>query len=93
VPQLLQLLGAVLVLGAFLFRARLAARPGLYAALNAVGSGLLAILALQSRLFGFALLEVVWCAGALAALIPRPGPTRPRPAVPGDVVPGDAHVR
>lgn len=82
--QVVQILGAVCVLAAYvLARAgRMDPESGRYLALNALGSGVLALVALQDRQWGFVLLEGVWsivsCWG-LAALARRraaPAPTR-----------------
>jgi len=68
--DLLQILGAVLVLGAFTASqlGRLDPRAVPYLAVNAVGAGLLAVLALLGRDWGFLLLEGVWSAVSLASL-------------------------
>lgn len=71
--QLLQVLGALLILAAYG-----AAQFGLldqrsyaYIALNLLGSALLAVLAFVERQWGFVLLEAVWAAISLWSLIAR----------------------
>jgi hypothetical protein len=62
VDQLLQILGAVLILAAYAaaqFRL-LDARSLVYALLNVAGSAILAVLALDGRQWGFLLLEGTW---------------------------------
>ena len=70
---LLEVLGAALVIGAFAAQqfGRLDASSARYQALNAVGAGLLAALALHDRRPGFLLLEATWCALSVYALTTR----------------------
>ena len=68
--QLLQILGAVLVLAAYAvaqFRL-LPARSFAYGFLNLAGSAILALLALDSRQWGFLLLEGTWALISLWAV-------------------------
>jgi hypothetical protein len=88
---LLQLAGALLILGAFLAVQSGRAEPSSPGslAMNLVGSALLAVLALSGRQWGFLLLEGTWAAVSAAGLarrtIPRLSPgsgdgARPRRA-------------
>ncbi|MEV0841121.1 hypothetical protein AB0I55_16385 [Actinocatenispora sera] len=64
-------MGAVLVLAGF-FASQIGAvdaRSLAYLIVNALGSGVLAVLALLGREWGFLLLEGVWCLVALASLL------------------------
>ena len=68
--DVLQVVGAVLILSAYLlaqFR-NLATDAVIYLGLNAVGGGILAGLAATSHLWGFLLLEFVWAVVAVCAL-------------------------
>ncbi|HEU5433398.1 MAG TPA: hypothetical protein VFU81_17165 [Thermomicrobiales bacterium] len=75
--QVLQVIGAVLVLSGFaLAQFRLLdQRSYAYLALNLVGSGVLAVLAWDQRQWGFLLLEGAWALislyGAVARLLGR----------------------
>jgi hypothetical protein len=62
--QILQLVGALLILAAFIAAQRNAMSPhsAVYLALNLVGSIVLTGVALHGRDWGFLLLEVVWAA-------------------------------
>jgi hypothetical protein len=62
VPQSVQIVGALLVLAAFVLAqlGRLDARSVAYLAANLVGSAVLAVDALAGREWGFLLLEGVW---------------------------------
>ncbi len=70
-PDGLQLAGAALVLAGFALsqHGRLDPDGPRYLTLNAVGSGLLAVLALLGGRWGFLLLEGVWCLVSLAGLL------------------------
>jgi fluoride ion exporter CrcB/FEX len=74
--QVIQLLGALLILVAFAAAQRGSLRPTsrAYLALNLVGSLILGILALHAHQWGFVLLETAWAVvsawGLLQALIP-----------------------
>jgi hypothetical protein len=69
--QILSLLGAVQVLFAYIANqsGRLSAGSRLYSALNALGSGLLAYVALREMNYGFILLEGVWALVSVYALL------------------------
>jgi hypothetical protein len=71
--DLLQILGALAVLGAFLATqlGRLHPRAVPYLVVNALGAGLLAVLALLGRDWGFLLLEGVWSSVSVASLVAR----------------------
>lgn len=62
VGQLLQIVGALLVLGAFALSqfGRLAPSTRTYLALNLVGAGILAVEAYLERQWGFLILEAAW---------------------------------
>jgi hypothetical protein len=71
--EVLQIIGAIMVLGGFAlsqFRV-LDQRSYPYLLLNVVGSGVLAVLALASRQWGFVLLEGGWALIALWGVIRR----------------------
>jgi hypothetical protein len=69
--QILSLLGAVQVLFAYIANqsGRLSAGSRRYSALNALGSGLLAYVALRELNYGFILLEGVWAMVSVYALL------------------------
>ena len=71
--QLLQLAGAILVLAGFtLAQVRVLDPQSLaYLVLNAVGAGILAVLAFEEQQWGFLLLEGVWTVVSLAGLVAR----------------------
>ncbi|WP_169952678.1 hypothetical protein [Microbispora sp. H11081] len=75
--QVLQIAGAILILGAFLLSQMnvLDNRSKIYLVLNLAGSAVLAVLAYVDDDWGFLLLEGVWAlvsgAGLLRALRPR----------------------
>jgi hypothetical protein len=72
--QILSVLGAVQVLAAYIAIQLGRMMPGsrLYSGLNALGSGLLAYVAVREVNYGFILLEGVWALVSLYTLI-RPG--------------------
>lgn len=68
--DVLQIVGAVLILSAYLL-AQFRSLPNnsvIYMSLNALGAGILVVLAASSRLWGFLLLELVWAVAAVCAL-------------------------
>jgi hypothetical protein len=69
--QIVQVLGSLLILSAFVGaqRGSLSTRSRLYLTLNLVGASVLAVLALHERQLGFLLLESVWAAVAARALV------------------------
>jgi hypothetical protein len=73
VLQLVQLLGAILVLAAFTLAQYRVLDPQSisYLVLNTVGAGILAALAFEEEQWGFLLLEGVWTLVSLAGLIRR----------------------
>ena len=78
--DVLQLIGALSVLTAFIGVQMRMIDPTSYLSLilNLFGSGLLAVLALQDRQWGFLLLEAVWALvsvwGLIARVAGRPAP-------------------
>lgn len=77
--QLIQIVGALAILGAFAFAqfGLLAQQSWSYLGLNLVGATVLAVLAYVERQWGFLLLEGVWAlvsAWGLAARVRRPVP-------------------
>jgi hypothetical protein len=71
--QIVQVLGSLLILSAFVAaqRGRLSTQSRLYLTLNLVGASILAVLAAHERQLGFLLLEAVWAAVAAHALATR----------------------
>ena len=71
--QVLQMVGAVLILAGFILsqKSLLDADSYLYLILNLTGAAILAVLAFQSQRWGFVLLEGVWAVVALVGLILR----------------------
>ena len=69
--QVVQLIGAVLILTAFVLaqQRRLATDSMVYLALNAVGAALLAVVAVLDRDIGFTLLEATWTVVSTAGLV------------------------
>ncbi len=70
-PQIVQVIGALLILTAYLLSqtGRLAQNSPVYLLLNLAGSLLLAVLAALGRQWGFLLLEGVWAIVSLVSLI------------------------
>lgn len=75
--QVVQLIGAVLILAAFLGaqQGRLRTDSVTYLALNAVGAAMLAVVAILDRDLGFTLLEATWTVVSTVGLVRclRPG--------------------
>ncbi len=71
--QILQLVGALLVLAGFMLAQLRILDPQSfpYLIVNAVGAGILAALAFEERQWGFLLLEGVWTIVSVAGLINR----------------------
>ncbi len=71
--ELLQIVGALLILAAFiaLQLRRIDSTSYLYLILNAAGSAVLALLALRGSQWGFLLLEGTWAAVSIAGLLGR----------------------
>jgi len=71
VDQAVQLIGAVLILAAFVLaqQRRMATDSVVYLALNAVGAALLAVVAVLDRDLGFTLLETTWTVVSTAGLV------------------------
>jgi hypothetical protein len=69
--QAVQLIGAVLILAAFVLaqQRRLTTDSVAYLVLNAVGAALLAVVAVLGRDIGFTLLETTWAVVSTAGLI------------------------
>ena len=69
--QAVQLIGAVLILAAFVLaqQRRMATDSVVYLALNAVGAALLAVVAVRDRDIGFTLLETTWTVVSTAGLV------------------------
>ncbi|NUS42239.1 MAG: hypothetical protein HOQ24_00860 [Mycobacteriaceae bacterium] len=69
--SILQIVGAVLVLAGFAGSqmGRLDPDSLLYLAVNTIGAGILAVLALLERQWGFLLLEGVWTIVAVVGLV------------------------
>jgi hypothetical protein len=80
--QIVQELGSLLVLSAFVLaqRGRLPTDSRAYLALNLAGAGVLAVLAAHERQLGFLILEACWALVAGRALI-RTGRATPRSGV------------
>jgi hypothetical protein len=86
--QVIQIVGALLILAGFVLSQRnlLEMNSYLYLILNLTGAAILAVLAFQAGRWGFVLLEGVWALVALGGLIlrlagkePAATPARPQP--------------
>jgi hypothetical protein len=71
--QVVQIVGALLILAGFILSQRnlLDLNSYLYLILNLIGAAILAVLAFQDQRWGFVLLEGVWAMVALVGLIAR----------------------
>ena len=71
--QVVQIIGAVLILAAFVLAQlrRMTTDSVIYLTLNAVGAGLLAVVAIAGRDIGFTLLETTWAVVSTAGLVRR----------------------
>jgi hypothetical protein len=82
IEQLIQLVGAFLILGGFASSQLgwLDVRDLRYLALNAVGSGILAVIAILGREWGFILLESTWAIVSVIGMVrqARVGPQQDR---------------
>ncbi len=80
IEQALQLGGAILVLAGFAASqvGWLSVRDPRYLAMNAIGSGILAVIAILGREWGFILLESTWAIVSVAGLYRNRHFTRPR---------------
>ena len=76
--QIVQVLGSLLILSAFVGaqRGRLSTRSRLYLTLNLIGASVLTVLAAHERQLGFLLLEFVWATVAAHSLVIGALPTR-----------------
>jgi hypothetical protein len=90
--QLLQLAGAVLVLAGFGLNqvGVLSSRSSSYLVLNVLGAGVLAVLALDARQWGFLLLEGVWAIMALVGLMTGGRGRQGEQAIAGEAVSSDS---
>jgi hypothetical protein len=79
INQVLSVIGAVMILGAYLAfqRGWLARRHRSFHALNLVGSGLLTIVAVADGRIGFILLEGIWAVISIPGTIKPPQATAP----------------
>jgi hypothetical protein len=73
VGQAVQVLGAALILAAFVLaqRHRLTTDSVLYLGLNALGAAILAVVAVVNRDVGFVILEVTWAIVSGVGLVQR----------------------
>lgn len=71
VEQLISLIGALMILGAFGAQQfhKLSATSSLYLALNFVGAVILAIIAIRARQLGLSLVETAWALISLFMLV------------------------
>ena len=79
--QIVQVLGSLLILGAFIAaqRGRLSTQSRLYLSLNLIGAGVLAVLAAVAGEYGFLLLGLSWAVVAAHSLLAACVGRSPRP--------------
>ena len=82
--QVAQIVGALLILGAFVLaqRKKLDTASTVYLLLNVVGAAVLAVVAAMDRDWGFLMLEGVWALVSLYTLLKRFRGSRPRTRTP-----------
>lgn len=75
-PQIVSVVGSVIILGAYfaLQRGNLRSEQRMYSALNFVGAGLLAWVAVVEWQIGFILLEGTWALLSVPGMLRRPTP-------------------
>ena len=75
-PQIVSVVGSVIILGAYfaLQHGNLKSEQRMYSALNFVGAGLLAWVAVVEWQIGFILLEGTWALLSVPGMLRRPAP-------------------